>query len=179
MYDVNKSCPRASHGLINTIDTKAKCRHLKNLPVKGFCGRCLSVRGPLPSSDPIHPPPPTHCIRVHCIITHTGKRGGGELTREKVRGATVHKAGSKIPTWLTVSPVYINSDSHLPQCPLEVNIFRWQHFALVSIKIISQWCILSSLLSHKQLYNSHLISCVKKPRNYCTSVSCGTHFVPK
>ncbi len=30
----------------------------------------------------------------------------GELTREKVRGATVHKAGSKISTWLTVSPVY-------------------------------------------------------------------------
>jgi hypothetical protein len=27
---------------INYIDTKAKCRHLKNLPVKGFCGRCLS-----------------------------------------------------------------------------------------------------------------------------------------
>jgi hypothetical protein len=31
---------------------------------------------------------------------------GGELTREKVRGAIVYKAGSKIPTGLTVSPVY-------------------------------------------------------------------------
>jgi hypothetical protein len=30
------------------IDTKAECRHLKNLPVKGLCGRCLSV--------PISPP---------------------------------------------------------------------------------------------------------------------------
>jgi hypothetical protein len=30
-----------NHGLINYIDTKAKC-HLKNWPVKGFCGRCLS-----------------------------------------------------------------------------------------------------------------------------------------
>jgi len=29
-------------GLINYIDTKAKCRHLKNWPVKGLCGRCLS-----------------------------------------------------------------------------------------------------------------------------------------
>ncbi len=28
------------------------------------------------------------------------------LTREKVRGAIVHKAGSKIPTRLTVSRVY-------------------------------------------------------------------------
>ncbi len=34
------------------------------------------------------------------------RRGGGGLTREKVRGARVHKAGSKIPPWLTVSPVY-------------------------------------------------------------------------
>ncbi len=30
----------------------------------------------------------------------------GWWTREKARGAIVHKAGSKIPTWLTVSPVY-------------------------------------------------------------------------
>jgi hypothetical protein len=28
------------------------------------------------------------------------------LTREKVSGATFHKAGSKIPTLLTSSPVY-------------------------------------------------------------------------
>jgi hypothetical protein len=38
-------------------------------------------------------PPPlralTHCIRVYSILIHTGK--GGELTREKVRGAIVHK----------------------------------------------------------------------------------------
>jgi hypothetical protein len=30
------------HGQITYIDTKAKCRHLKNLPVKGLCGMCLS-----------------------------------------------------------------------------------------------------------------------------------------
>jgi hypothetical protein len=35
-----------------------------------------------------------------------GERVGGELTRENVTGAIVHKAGEKIPTWLTVSPVY-------------------------------------------------------------------------
>jgi hypothetical protein len=32
--------------------------------------------------------------------------GRGELTREKIIGAIVHKAGSKIPTCLTVSLVY-------------------------------------------------------------------------
>ncbi len=31
-----------NHGLLNYIDTKAKCRHLKNWPVKALCGRCLS-----------------------------------------------------------------------------------------------------------------------------------------
>jgi hypothetical protein len=25
--------------MINYLDTKAKCRHLKNIPVKGLCGR--------------------------------------------------------------------------------------------------------------------------------------------
>ncbi len=46
------------------------------------------------------PPPLTHCkrVRVYCILIHTGKGGGKRRTREKVRGATVHKAGSKIPT---------------------------------------------------------------------------------
>ncbi len=35
---------RFQHGLINYIDTKAKCRNLKNWPVKGLlCGRCLFV----------------------------------------------------------------------------------------------------------------------------------------
>jgi hypothetical protein len=31
------------HGLINYIDTTAKCRHLQNLPVKGLCGTCSSA----------------------------------------------------------------------------------------------------------------------------------------
>jgi hypothetical protein len=34
---------RTDHGLINYIDTKAKCRLKKNLPVKGLSGRCLSA----------------------------------------------------------------------------------------------------------------------------------------
>jgi hypothetical protein len=37
-------------------------------------------------------PPFTPCIRVYSILIHTGK-GEGELTREKVRGVLVHKAG--------------------------------------------------------------------------------------
>jgi hypothetical protein len=60
--------------VFNYKDTKAKCRHLKHLPVKGLC--------------------------VYIVNIFTRGRGGGgwELTREKVREATDHKAGSKIPT---------------------------------------------------------------------------------
>jgi hypothetical protein len=94
---------RQPHGLINYIDTKAECRHLKNWPLKWLCGMCFSVWGSLPSSDPI-PPPLT--LYMCILYTYSHRKGGRELTREKVRGATVYKAGSKILTWVTVSPVF-------------------------------------------------------------------------
>ncbi len=65
-----------------------------------------------------HPPPPTSS-QPHSLCTlysdtgNVGRWGDLNWTREKVRGATVHKTVSKIPTWLTVSPVY----KHLPQSP--------------------------------------------------------------
>ncbi len=50
-------------------------------------------------------------------------RTGGVEQERRVRGATVHKAGSKIPTWLYLQS--INSDKHL---------------VLMSIYLISPWC---------------------------------------
>jgi hypothetical protein len=52
----------------------------------------------LPSYDPILIPLYTlYCIRVYSILIayshREGGEGGGELTREKIRGAIVHKAG--------------------------------------------------------------------------------------
>ncbi len=68
---------------------------------KGFCGGVYL-------SEAHNPKPPCTLYRQYCtILIHTGKRGRGESwTREKVGGATVHKAGSKTPTGLAVSPVY-------------------------------------------------------------------------
>ncbi len=62
---------------IRLIEGTSKCHHLKYWPVKGLCGRCLSVWGPEP-----HTPPLTHCLRVY-----TGKGGErGELNQREGKG---------------------------------------------------------------------------------------------
>jgi hypothetical protein len=65
-----------NHGLINYIDTKAKCSHLKKLTCKGTLRQvfiCLS-----------YIPLPLHTVYVHVLI-HIGD--GGELNqREGERG---------------------------------------------------------------------------------------------
>jgi hypothetical protein len=108
-------------------------------------GAYLSVaQNPLPL-------PSLHNVYVYTVYLFTQGRwvgGNKSWTRGKVRWATFHKAGSKIPTWLTVSPVK-NSDKHLPQSPFTGQFFRWWHFALVSIKLISSWCTLS--VTHEQI----------------------------
>ncbi len=64
----------------------------------------------LPEDPPLllHLPPPLHIVYVFTVYLFTQGRGGGggKLTREKVKEAIAHKAGFKIPTGLTVSPVY-------------------------------------------------------------------------
>jgi hypothetical protein len=69
----------------------------------------------------------------YSILIHTVKGGGGRerWTREKVRGG---KLGRKYQhVWLHLQS--INSDKHLPQSPLIGRFFRWQHLALLSIKL--------------------------------------------
>ncbi len=80
---------RITDGLINYINTKAKGRHLKNLPAKDLvAGVHLSV---------LYPPPPHYTLYTYMYL-FTPRRGRGESsTREKGRGATDHKAGLKIP----------------------------------------------------------------------------------
>ncbi len=77
---------------IRLIEGNAKCRHLQKFTCNGTL-RQVSVWG----------------LELH-TYSHRGREkgeGGGEnWTREKGRGATVHKAGSKISTWLTAYPVY-------------------------------------------------------------------------
>jgi hypothetical protein len=67
----------------------------KKLTCKGTLRQvfCLS-KAPSPPMTP-YPPFLTHCIRVNSILIHTREGVEGQLTREKVRWATVHKAGRK------------------------------------------------------------------------------------
>jgi hypothetical protein len=84
---------------IRHVEGNAKCCHLKKL-TKGTLRQvfiCLRPRTP-------YPPPYTLYICIQYTNWH--REGGGSWTREKRRGATVHKAGSKILTWRTASPVY-------------------------------------------------------------------------
>jgi hypothetical protein len=86
---------------------------LRPPPLLGFClewssnfvgsesGQTQSVKllHNMVSNRTHHPTTPSqpHTVCIYC--TSTQGRGGGESwTRERVRGATVHKAGSKIPT---------------------------------------------------------------------------------
>ncbi len=122
---------------IRLTEGNAECRHLNNLPVKGLCGRCLSVWGPEP-----HIPPLTQCIRVYSVLIHTGKRERGSWTTEKERGATGestdHTAGLKIPAWLNVRKKLAISGLYSPPAnSLYRSIFfRWRHFALTSMSLI-------------------------------------------
>ncbi len=63
---------------------------LKNLPVKGLCGKCLSVWGPEP-----HCPPPLHIIYVYAAYLLTQERGGGVETERSGEGQPFTKLGRK------------------------------------------------------------------------------------
>jgi hypothetical protein len=103
-----KLCISWSCRKIRLIEGNAKCRHLKSLLLKGLFGRCLSVWGPEPHTPP-NPYTLYTCIQyTYSAYSHTEGGGGKSWTKDKVRGATVHKAGSKIPTILLfqVFPVF-------------------------------------------------------------------------
>jgi hypothetical protein len=67
----------------------------KNELERDFTAGVLSVWGPLPSYDPILPPLHTVYVYTVYLFTQGGGGRGGELTREKVRGAIVQKDGRK------------------------------------------------------------------------------------
>ncbi len=74
-----------------TVESNVNCRHLK----KSYWERDFAVDVYL--SEAQNPIPTLNTVHVYTVYLFTQGRGE-ERTREKVRGATVHKPGSKIPT---------------------------------------------------------------------------------
>ncbi len=115
------------HGLINYMDTKAKCRHLKKLT---SIRRCLSefidwkysqsswyfrpsfVNHLTFSLVQLSAPLPLPCVNKYTIFTYTVCKGRG---------------GSGPQT-----------DKHLPQSPFTDQLFIWRHFELPSMSPIFQ-----------------------------------------
>ncbi len=96
------------HRKIRLKESNAKC--LKKWPVKGLCGRCFICLRPPPLRWPHTPSLPIHNVYLYTVHLFTQGRGG-ELTREKVSGAIVHKAGRKyLHNWLYLQS--INSIKH-------------------------------------------------------------------
>ncbi len=117
----NRNILTLSHALINYIDTKAKCRHLKTFTCKGTLRQVIICLRPPPLLWPI--PPLTHCtVYVYTVYLFTqgrGEGGGGEPER-RLEGQYFHD-------WLYHSS--INSDKHLPQSPFTGQLFKTTTFS--------------------------------------------------
>jgi len=88
--------------------------------------------------------------------------GQGETwTREKVRGATVRKAGRKYQhSWLYLQS--INSINNCRKVPLQDILFRWRHFALVFLYLFgnkSMVVYIYYITAAGNVINSHQGSC--------------------
>ncbi len=88
------------------------------------------------------PPTPSqpHTVSIYCTLTQ--ERGKGEIVEpeRRLEGQQITKLGRKIPTWLTVSPVYKLLINACRKALLRsINFFRWRHFCLVPLLLISSW----------------------------------------
>ncbi len=126
------------HGLVNYIDTKAKCRHLKFFSYKEILRQVfICLKPPYLSEVPSplwpHPPPP-YILYTCMLCTYSHREGGrgGDEPERRLEGQQFTKLGRKYQhDWLYLQS--INSDKHLPQSPCTGNFFLYDDFLL--------WCL--------------------------------------
>ncbi len=93
-------------------------------------------------------------------------RGGGESwNREKVRGATVHRAGSKVPTWLTASPFYKLWET--PAAKSLYDTLLWFLYSYLVHDVLHQRWPLYLLLYELRPLNPYTVSTVKSMSVNC------------
>ncbi len=107
---------------IRLLEGQAKYRHLKNWPVKGRRGRCLSVWGPEPHTHPL----PFHIVYVYTVYLFTQGRGRGRVEPERRTEGQQGRGQITKLSWNTNMAECtqeighlqsINSSKHLPQSP--------------------------------------------------------------
>jgi hypothetical protein len=110
------------HGLINYIDTIAKCRHIKKFTCKGTL-RQVVYPSEAPSPHNSTPPPPSLCKYTLLCHREGGTKGRVEPER-RLEGQQFTKLGWKFKhDWLYLQST--NSDKHLPQSPFtQVNFLN-------------------------------------------------------
>jgi hypothetical protein len=141
------------HWLINKMNTKAKCRHLKNWPVNGLCDRCLSEFIDTVSHvgifDPalwtvafltclVHPPPPS--LRQKYIHVQT-MYGWERVGRWWVLLETIFCRSLTLCIWPDWEPTKLLDRSkqklggeRAPAAKSFTGQFFWcRHYALVSL----------------------------------------------
>ncbi len=105
-------CEDSNRRKIRLIEGNAKCRHLKNWPVQGLCGRRLSVRCP-------EPPPPLHYFLNTVLYLFTQGAEGRVEPERRLEWQQFKKLGRKYQhDWLYLQMDY---DKRLPPSPFTGN----------------------------------------------------------
>jgi hypothetical protein len=89
---------RTMHGLINYIDTKANCRHLKKIDLKRNFAAGVYMSE---ARNPIQPPL-THCISVY-KYTYSHRKGGEGQGQQSKIGTNMTDCISSLATLINTS----------------------------------------------------------------------------
>ncbi len=116
---------------IRLIEGNAKCRHLKQWTYKGTLRQVFVCPRPRTS----YHPPSLHTVYVYIVNLFTQGRGRRVEPERRVEGQQFTKHGSKIPRdWKYLQSIlYATGRFGCLPIPHSVNIFRWRHFAFVSL----------------------------------------------
>ncbi len=91
---------------IRLIESNAKWRYLTTFTCKRTLRQVFYLSETPPLLWPHIPRPPLHTVYVYTVYLFTHGMGGGRANQREGERGNITQSRSKIPTWLTVSPVY-------------------------------------------------------------------------
>ncbi len=153
------------HGIINYVDTKAKkCRHLKKFTRKG---RCLSGVTDWRNRQSCwyFRPSFVNCCPFNLSLIQLGMLSSVRDHILQEFNTTLYL--TRFRTYKIARPTQtkprrgggLRQINTCRKVPLHVNFFRWRHFALVSIKLISPWYMAIKAVPNTCRDGMHTIHC--------------------